>query len=176
MAYKWSTREEWAYRRQHPYWDSETGCPFDDKYSHRLSDYATADEIAALTMALKNLYRELGRALRVLNQHLKPVSQRKGEGWGAWYQRFLQLPPKTQETLHAAQCVKDDRRQINGILARIDHNKIPDHTKCGGVLGKPAEWLPLSSSATEPPTTPQRSDGRRIVCRSLSTMPPGSRS
>jgi len=49
----WPSREEWAYRRQHPYWDSETGCPFDDKYGHRLSDYATAEEIAALIAAMK---------------------------------------------------------------------------------------------------------------------------
>ena len=25
---EWPSRERWAYQRQHPYWDSETGCPF----------------------------------------------------------------------------------------------------------------------------------------------------
>jgi hypothetical protein len=69
--YNWPSREEWADRRRHPYWDCETGCPFDDKFKHRLSDYATREEITALVTALNNLYRDKGRELRVANQRAK---------------------------------------------------------------------------------------------------------
>jgi hypothetical protein len=83
----WPTREQWAYRQQHPYWDGETGCPFAGKYSHRLSDYATAEEIAALTAALKDLYRELGRDLRTANLQAASLKRQPGESSAAQYQR-----------------------------------------------------------------------------------------
>jgi hypothetical protein len=62
--YEWPSRERWAEQYQRPSWDGETGCPYDHNYSHQLSDFATSEEVAALTTALKDLYRELGRKLQ----------------------------------------------------------------------------------------------------------------
>lgn len=139
--YRWPTRDEWAYREQHPYWDSETGCPFDRDYSHRLSDYATAEEIAALTTALKDLYRELGRELRAATARINPSDrQQRGEGKGTWFQCFRQLPPEAKETFCEAERVKDKRSQINNLLVRIRNDAIPDHTRRGSLFGR-AELL-----------------------------------
>lgn len=136
MTYKWPTREEWAYRQQHPYWDSETGCPFANKYSHRLSDYATAEEIAELTAALKDLYRELGRELRAAKPRVEPFRQRRGEGHAAWYQRYRQLSPEDQEALQAAERLQEERTQINGLLAKIRDDAIPNGTRRGSLFGR----------------------------------------
>jgi hypothetical protein len=125
-TYNWPTREEWARSRQHPYWDSDTGCPFADRIGHRLSDYATPQEVAALIAALKDLYRELGREMREMREATK------------------QLPEAEQETSWAAswapECCKSDRRQINELLGCIGRDEIP-HRARGGLDGKPAELV-----------------------------------
>jgi hypothetical protein len=93
QPFEWPSREQWAAQYSRPYWDGETGCPYDDRYSHKLSDYATSEEIAALTTALQDLYREFGRELKTVNLRIKPVTQQqRGEGQVAWYDRFRQLP------------------------------------------------------------------------------------
>ena len=48
----WPSRAEWAEPKRHPYWDSETGCPFAAKYSHRLS-VATPEESPLLLSGWK---------------------------------------------------------------------------------------------------------------------------
>ena len=84
--YEWPSRERWAEQYQRPSWDGETGCPYDHNYSHQLSDFATSEEVAALTTALKDLYRELGRKLQAANLRTKPSDrQQRGEGQRAWY-------------------------------------------------------------------------------------------
>jgi hypothetical protein len=133
----WRSREQWAYRRRHPYWDSDC-CPFADKYSERLSDHATAEEIAALTTALQDLYRELGRTLRATNLRAAPHQQQRGEGCAAWYRRLHQLPQDDQRAVEAAWFLRIERAQINDLLAKIRGDTIPDATRSGSVVGSPA--------------------------------------
>jgi hypothetical protein len=64
-------------------------------------------------------------------------SQQKGEGWEAWYQRFRQLPQEIRDEFDEAQIVVGLRRQINGLLAEIGRDEIPD----GNALGKPGELV-----------------------------------
>jgi hypothetical protein len=138
----WPSREEWAYRRQHPYWDSDTGCPFADKYGHRLSDYASAEEIAVLIAALKDLYRKLGRELRTANLRIKPSDrQQRGEGHAAWYRRFKLLAREEQELFHTAEILRSDRTEINDVLAKIHDDQIPLWTRRGSVLGPACELI-----------------------------------
>ena len=83
--YKWPSREQWAAQYSHPNWDEGDRCPYDDRYSHKLSDYATSTEIAALTATLKEMYRELGRELAAANLRINPVhKQQRGEGNAAF--------------------------------------------------------------------------------------------
>jgi hypothetical protein len=120
--YEWPSRERWAEQHQHPYFDGETGCPFADRYSHHLSDYATPEEVAVLTTALKNLYRELGRKLQAVNLRGNPSNQQqRGEGQSAWYARFRQLPPEDQELFRAAGNLRFERSAINDLppLTRV---------------------------------------------------------
>ena len=141
-SFDWPSRERWAYPSNTPYWDSDTGCPYADKYGHRLSDYATPHEVAVLTAELKNLYRELGRELRAVNLRIKPSDrQQRGEGHAAWYRRFRQLPPEDQELFNEAANLKSDRQQINDLLKRIADDAIPDFTRGGSVIGRPAELV-----------------------------------
>ena len=127
--YNWPSREQWAERRQHRYWDCETSCPFADKYSHRLSAYATVEEIAALTTALKDLYRELGRQGRALGSRVKPLQQQRGEGQKAWYQRFKQMSSEDRETFDAAATLQTERSTINDVLEQINNDGIPKRVR-----------------------------------------------
>jgi hypothetical protein len=140
--HEWPSREQWAVQHQRPYWDEGDRCPYDDNYSHRLSDYATPEEVAALTTALKDLYRELGRKLQAINLRIKPWQQERGEGQSAWYARFRQLPPEDKELFHAAGTLRFERSAINDLLARIRNNEIPNRTRCSNyVPGKPGELV-----------------------------------
>lgn len=113
----WPSREQWAYRKQHPYCDSETGCPFDDKYSRHLSAYADAEEIEGLRAALKYVHYELGCALKAVNLRLNPSQkQQRGEGRAAWYQRFKQMSPEDREAFNEAKSLQIERSEINDLV------------------------------------------------------------
>jgi hypothetical protein len=115
--HNWPLREEWAYRQQHPYWDYETGCPFVDKYKHRLSDYATEEEIATLIAALKNLWREKGREMRVA----KLQAAERGLSERDWYH----LPEgEEKEIAIRPGLLQSERKSINALLAKIRHGGI----------------------------------------------------
>jgi hypothetical protein len=109
----WPSREEWADRRRHPYWDGETGCPFADKFGHRLSDYATTEEIAALIATLKNLYRDMGREMRTAKQL---AAER---GLPSDWLSFRHLPEAEQEIAARPETLKYERHDINRLLAVI---------------------------------------------------------
>jgi hypothetical protein len=130
QPYEWPSREQWAAQYPRPYWDSETDCPYDDRYSHKLSNYATPEEITALATALNALYRDLGRELKAANQRIKPANQQqRGEGHAAWYRRFRELPPEDKEPFIVAGRARGRRSEINDLLARIRNNEIPNQTR-----------------------------------------------
>src|SRR5262249_54498373 len=92
IKHNWPTREEWARERQLPYWDCETGCPFSNKYSHRLSDYATSDEIMTAIFRLEELWRRHGREMRVIRNERTGVKwQRTGEDEAAYGRRLIAI-------------------------------------------------------------------------------------
>jgi hypothetical protein len=139
-TYEWPSREQWAAHYQHPHWDEGDRCPYDDNYSHQLSDYVTPDEITMLTAALKNLYRELGRELRNINLHT--WQPQRGEKNADWYRRFRQMSAEDQETFQAAQNLRWERSAINDVLKRIRSNEIPNGTrKSNYVPGKAGELV-----------------------------------
>jgi hypothetical protein len=142
QPHEWPSREQWAEQYQSPYWDVED-CPFDKNYSHRLTDYATPEEIAALTVALKDLYCELGRKLQAANLRIKPSDrQQRGEGQQAWDRRFCQLPQEDKDAFGEASNLRFERSVINDLLTRIRNNKIPNRTRCSSfVPGKPDELV-----------------------------------
>jgi hypothetical protein len=138
-AHEWPTRERWA--DSHPYFDGDN-CPYDRNYSHKLSDYATSKEITTLTVALKGLYRELGRELQAANLRAKPLDQQRGEGGVAWYKRFHQMSHEDQEAWRAADNLKRERSAINHLLTRIRDDKIPNETRTSNfVPGKAGELV-----------------------------------
>ena len=141
--YEWPSRERWAEQYQRPSWDGETGCPYDHNYSHQLSDYATSEEVAALTTALKDLYRELGRKLQAANLRTKPSDrQQRGEGQRAWYRRFRQLPAEDQEPFIEVGHLRRERSAINDLLVRIRNNEIPNRTRSSNYApGKAGELV-----------------------------------
>jgi hypothetical protein len=155
--FEWPSRERWAEQHQHPYWDEGDRCPYDNNYSHQLSDYATSDEVAMLTAALKNLYRELGRELQALNLRIKPWRQQPGELQRYWYCRFRQLPKEDQETFRAAGNLRHERSAIKDVLTRIRNNEIPNRTRNSNyVPGKAGELVALVNARYETACTAAR--------------------
>src|SRR5262249_12467156 len=82
----WQTREQWARQRRSTYFDWESP-PFADKFGHRASDYTTAEEIATIIAALKELWRQLGRKLREAKQLAVPLNKQPGETETAHWRR-----------------------------------------------------------------------------------------
>jgi hypothetical protein len=123
---QWPSREEWAYRRQHPYWDSDTGCPFDNKYGHHLSDYATAEEIAALIAAMKALWRDYGRKLREAKRAAGSLCLQPGEKNLDFYRRWKGMSEAERELAEKPECIRGDRREINReILPYLQQDSFP---------------------------------------------------
>jgi transcriptional regulator with XRE-family HTH domain len=122
-TYEWPSREEWAHRRQHPYWDSDTGCPFDNKYGHRLSDYATAEEIAALITAMKALWRDYGRKLREAKRAAGSLCLQPGEKNSDFYRRWKGMSEAERELAEEPECIRGDRREINREIASASRSQ-----------------------------------------------------
>src|SRR5262249_1754579 len=93
-------------------WDSETGCPFGDKYKHALSDYATRKEIAALIAALKNLYRDKGREMRAAKLRAAERGLLEREWWRMPEGEEREIATRPGE-------LKIERASINQMLASI---------------------------------------------------------
>jgi hypothetical protein len=124
--YKWLSREEWAYRQQHPYWDCETGCPFADKYKHRLSDYATPREVETLVAGLKDNYRDCGRRMKEAKQLAGYLNQQPGEIDTEHWHRIQALPKEEQDKVHAVNELRWARKGINEVLAHIREDSLPN--------------------------------------------------
>jgi hypothetical protein len=98
-AWIWPTRDEWAYSRQHPYWNWNSGCPFLHKFKHRLSDYATQEEIAGVIAAVKAARLQARRAEFEAHQSLGPLGRQKGESERAYGRRFSTMSHENQNTI-----------------------------------------------------------------------------
>jgi hypothetical protein len=127
MTRNWPTREEWAERRRSPYWDCETGCPFADSYGHSLSDYATADEIAAAIVGLEERWRQHGRRMRELKAKGSPLYLQPGESRSVWYRRYDQMSDADQGAACEPDELKTYRCVIKKTLTRLRNDQLPDH-------------------------------------------------
>jgi hypothetical protein len=115
-----NSREQWAGRIR--YYDYECGIPWNGKYSHRLSDYATPEEVKALTAALKELYRALGQQMREAKLRAGTLLQQAGETSDAHWGRINALP----EAERLPGRLQSDRKQINQLMYRISADKAFD--------------------------------------------------
>ena len=122
----WPTREDWAKRRQHPYWDCETGCPFADRYSHRLSDYATPEEIAAAVAALENLWRQHGRKMRELKLKGSRLYQQPDEEERSLSRRIYAMSKADMDMACEPDTLKGYRRGIKKALAILREGSVAD--------------------------------------------------
>jgi hypothetical protein len=130
--HNWPTREEWAYRQQHPYWDSDTGCPFEDRYSHRLSDYATPEEIAAAVAALENLWRQHGRRMRDLKLKGSPLYRQPNEKELAFLRRLWAMSKADMDVASGSNLTFESPRGFpaDSIRASLTHaNRNFHHSK-----------------------------------------------
>jgi hypothetical protein len=132
----WPTREQWAYRQQHAYWDSADGCPFADQIEHALSHYAEPGEIATLVVQLKQLYRELGREMRAAKLRAGPLLQQPGEPSSDFHNRTWNLPSAEKELLYRPSHLRDDRRMIADVLRGIANNNVPLQARYHSLHGK----------------------------------------
>jgi hypothetical protein len=123
----WPSREEWADRQRHPYWDfSETGCPFHDKLKHRLSDYATREEISITISVLKDLYREKGLKMRAAKQQMAE------RGLPEDVRDRRHLSEADQEIARQPTELKWERQAINNALKHISEDGDPKFYRCTG--------------------------------------------
>ena len=87
----WPSREQWAELQRSTYWDSETGCPFASDYSHRLSDYASAEEAAAAIDAVNDRLKTIRKVRREANKALGPLGRQPGESKRAYHRRLYDM-------------------------------------------------------------------------------------
>lgn len=133
QKYNWPTREEWAHRERHPYWDTETGCPFRGKFGHCLSDYASTLEIATAITALEELWRRYGRELRELNRQGSPLYPQANEANEAkYYRRYIAMSDAEKEIAGRPRDLKTYRHGIRKILAAFRDNDLPPYDSWQG--------------------------------------------
>ena len=140
MKHNWPTRERWAAMRQHPYWDSETGCPFHEGYGHRLSDYATPEEIAAAIAALENLWRQHGRMMRELKLKGSPLYRRPDEDALAFLRRLHAMSNADMDVACEPDMLKDYRRDIKKALAMLRKDGVAN-LQCSLDVGEAARVI-----------------------------------
>jgi hypothetical protein len=127
VPYAWPTREQWAEQQRCTYWNwADTGCPFSDKFGHRLSDYATPEEIAALILAVENIWRELGRRMKQAKRVAGPLCQQPGETRTACGRRWHALPDGEDKDLAAEpDYLRLTRQEVNLALAELRKDNFP---------------------------------------------------
>ena len=111
--YNWPSREEWAYRRQHPPYEHYPENPV----GRRLSDFATAEEIATLLFDLKVMWHEKGRAMAKAKAAAGPLARQPGETRGAYRRRWCNEMTEAEQNISSEPERLRDARQRIKILA-----------------------------------------------------------
>jgi hypothetical protein len=119
-TYNWPSREEWAKQRRTYYWDDDL------RVSRKLQDYATPEEIDAITTALRALWLAEGRKMQAAKQAAGSRLQQPGEDNRSYFMRVRAMTETEREPLHQWRTHQDERRQINQALKTISEGKLPD--------------------------------------------------
>jgi hypothetical protein len=131
-TWNWPAREEWAKQRRSTYWDSETGCPFGDRFGHRLSDYATPKEIEAAIAAVKALVLEDRRAKRADNLALGALGRHRGESARAYDKPLRSMSREEREIVFAGWRGEYWPYELRGILKELQNDAVPPWRSVGG--------------------------------------------
>jgi hypothetical protein len=110
------SREWWTYDRQKyrsPF--GEDGIPV--PVSHRLSDHASADEIANAIAGTAKLWRDMGEQVKAANR----ASPLPKFTIGALYA----LPREQQQQVLDGECLKDHRSNVRQVLRELKDDSIP---------------------------------------------------
>jgi hypothetical protein len=121
--YEWPTREQWAEQRRNNYWDSESPHPY--LASRRLSNYASAAEIAAVIVALQEAYRDYGRQMRAAKALAGPLARQRGEGSGPYIKRYLAMSEAEQDIAGEPDVLRVKRREVNEVLKQLREDWVP---------------------------------------------------
>jgi hypothetical protein len=122
-TYNWPDREEWAKQQRTFYGDMAE----DLRVSRKLADYASPEETAALTAALKALWLAQGRKLRAAKQSVGPLLRQPGESQRDHYTRIRALPEAEQRTAYQWRYVQSDRHETNEALQAATQGWLPEH-------------------------------------------------
>jgi hypothetical protein len=124
---QWPSREQWATARQSTWWDCEDRPPFHDRYSHRLSDYATFEEIAAAIETLQQAWHDIGNDMKRIKLELDTfaIERQRGEGSRGYYNRYKTLPESNRRKVSAHSGLRIQRHTIREIITLLREDVVP---------------------------------------------------
>jgi hypothetical protein len=99
--FEWPTREEWAKRQRTVYGDM-----LEDLISTRLSDYASADEVAAAIAALRKLWCAYGQRMKEAKRNAGDVIDRN----------YYDLNEEERKLIAPIHTCQDRRKTINQVI------------------------------------------------------------
>ena len=117
----WPTREAWAKERRTPH---DGGHPYIP--SRELSLYASPEEIAAAIAALRMIWSEYGRHMKIASREAGPLARWPRENSYAYDNRFLAMSETERELAHRVDRWRDKRSSWRSrTVAALRHQSLP---------------------------------------------------
>ena len=117
----WPTREAWAKERRTPH---DGGHPYIP--SRELSLYASPEEIAAAIAALRMIWSEYGRHMKIASREAGPLARWPRENSYAYDNRFLAMSETERELAHRVDRWRDKRQAVKLAIKALREGFVPE--------------------------------------------------
>jgi hypothetical protein len=118
----WPSREAWAKERRTPHFDE--GHPYIP--SRELSLYASPEEIAAAIAALRMIWSDYGRQMKIASKEAGPLARRPHENTYAYDRRFWAMRETEQELAHRVDRWRDRRQAVSLAIRMLRQGLVPE--------------------------------------------------
>ena len=114
-GHTWPTRDEWAYRRKHPYLDGDVVAPV----TRAIAAYASPQEISETMAKLNALQRTLFRTMRAIKREAGSLLRQPKETSLHYVTRCLAMPESERAPLTAYDRARWHRQDVRRALQAI---------------------------------------------------------
>jgi hypothetical protein len=135
----WPTREQWARNRTTVFAGDENPHPA----SRRLSDYASADEIAAAIEAIKAARLQTLRTERAADLALGLLGRQRGESRRGYETRFRTMSRAEQDRVIDSVPSSYDLHELNETLKQLKGGVVPWRRVWAALGSEPAPLSPI---------------------------------
>ena len=118
----WPSREAWAKERRRPHFDD--GHPYIP--SRELSHYAAPEEIAGAIAALRMIWSDYGRQMKIAAKEAGPLARWPRENTYLYDRRFWAMSETEQELAHRVDRWRDKRQAVKLAIKALREGFVPE--------------------------------------------------